>query len=284
MLSILIPVYNYNVLPLLEEVHKQAVECNINFEIIVIDDASTEKHYNADQIHALSYTKLICLKQNIGRSSIRNLLAKKAIYDNLLFIDSGTFPKLNTFLTSYLEELDKPVVIGGMIEKENKPQKPFILRWLYTKKREANTNKDVLSSANFLIKKSHIESHPFNEDLKSYGYEDLIFFKNLKTNSIKLHFINNPVIHDGQENATTFIKKTESGLLNLKTLVLSHKPLVDDNKIIKLHRKLKSLHLDYLVATIFKLSKPLLFKNFNSSKPSLILFDFYKLGYFCNIK
>ena len=34
MLSILIPVYNYNIFTLVERVHKQALECGILFEII----------------------------------------------------------------------------------------------------------------------------------------------------------------------------------------------------------------------------------------------------------
>ena len=39
MLSILIPVYNYNVLPLASELVKQFNSCGITFEIIFLDDA-----------------------------------------------------------------------------------------------------------------------------------------------------------------------------------------------------------------------------------------------------
>lgn len=41
MLSILIPVYNFNSRPLLESLHSQAEALNIEYEIVVADDAST---------------------------------------------------------------------------------------------------------------------------------------------------------------------------------------------------------------------------------------------------
>ena len=40
MLSILIPTYNYNVFPLAQSIHKQCSDIDIDFEIIVLDDAS----------------------------------------------------------------------------------------------------------------------------------------------------------------------------------------------------------------------------------------------------
>ena len=42
MLSILVPIYNYNTNPLVLELHKQCLECNIEFEILCQDDCSNE--------------------------------------------------------------------------------------------------------------------------------------------------------------------------------------------------------------------------------------------------
>jgi glycosyltransferase involved in cell wall biosynthesis len=42
MLSILIPIYNYNAYPLVKELHSQCLEATIDFEIFCIDDASNE--------------------------------------------------------------------------------------------------------------------------------------------------------------------------------------------------------------------------------------------------
>lgn len=288
MLSILIPVYNYDINPLVEEIHLQATAANITFEIIVIDDCSPQILFDKEKIESLSNTQLYIQSANLGRSAIRNLLASKAKYDNLLFIDAGTFPKLKTFISNYIKNIDKDVVVGGMIEEELAPTKPYKLRWLYTKKREAcydtnMVNREIFTSANFLIKKDIAKTYPFDEQLKKYGFEDFLFFKTLESKGLQLQFINNPVIHDSKEDATTFIKKTENGLDNLALLMESNNRLIKEVKLIKVYSKLKSIGLNYVVIFTFKLCKPLLIRNFNSSSPILFLFDFYKLGYLYSV-
>lgn len=284
MLSILIPTYNYDVVPLVKEIHKQANNSNIEFEIIVLDDASSEIKYSADIFTSFKKVRLKVLDKNMGRSAARNKLANLSSYDDLLFVDAGTFPKSEQFINNYLTILDNDVVIGGMTHKEVKPKKPFILRWAYTKKREANKKNNTYTSANFLIKKTIIKHHPFDESIKTYGYEDLLFFKTIESDKITLKFINNPVIHDCDEDAKTFIKKTEEGLKNLKKLSIEHYQIFKGSKIIKVYKKLNFLALDVIYGKTFKLIKPIILKNLNSSSPSIFLFDLYKLGYFCNLK
>ena len=284
MLSILIPVYNYNILPLVEEIHRQATACDIVFEIIIIDDCSSQDLFDIDKIEAFSNTKISINQHNIGRSAIRNLLAAQARYENLLFVDAGTFPKSITFISDYMVHIEADVTIGGMAAERLAPRKPYKLRWLYTKKREAfsdtnNADTNVFTSANFLIKKSIIQSYPFNERIKRYGFEDYLFFNTLKNNSFRLNFINNPVIHDSKEDAHTFIQKTEDGLRNLVLLSESNSKQIDPIKIWRAHSKLKSLGLIGVATLFFKLFKPLFIKNFNSSHTYILLFDFYKLGF-----
>jgi len=283
MLSILIPVYNYDVFPLIKEVHQQAINCNIEFEIIVIDDASEHITPQIKTLEAFTNTHVILLENNIGRSAIRNLLAKKARYENLLFIDAGTYPKLKTYIRDYLQCINSSITIGGMTYEETKPKKPYVLRWKYTKERE-NINNHIFTSANFLIKRSIINDHPFNESIRTYGYEDVLFFKTLTSKSVNVKFINNPVIHDCKEDAQTFIKKTEQSLHNLLALSNSHRELLKDSKILKLEQKLNYFLLNRILTGLFTAFSPLLISNLKSSFPSLFLFDLYKLGYFCKIK
>ena len=99
MLSILIPTYNYDITHLVYELHKQATKAKIDFEIICFDDGSkSEINSKNDSINQLNYSKFKELPLNIGRSAIRNLLAKEGQYENLLFIDAGTFPKKSLLL------------------------------------------------------------------------------------------------------------------------------------------------------------------------------------------
>lgn len=70
MLSILIPIYNYNIFNLVETVYKQSLECNIIFEIICLDDASNILFIPNQEINRFKNTSYTLLKKNIGRSAI----------------------------------------------------------------------------------------------------------------------------------------------------------------------------------------------------------------------
>lgn len=280
MLSILIPTFNYDSVPLVKELQKQCVACNIEFEILVFDDGSKASFINLNNaINTLYNCVFKALPNNIGRSAIRNLLAKNAKYNALLFVDAGTFPKSKSFIKTYIDT-KTDVVNGGMTCSEVAPNKPFKLRWLFTKYREQN----ALCSSNFLIRKSVFETYPFDETIKTYGYEDVLFFDTLENNNVSIQKINNSVIHASDDDAISFLNKTELAITNLINLINTNKLNKQKVKIALLFDKLETLKLIGLTVRIFKVLKPLLIKNFNSSFPSLFLFDFYRLGYFCTLK
>ena len=280
MLSILIPTYNYNIVPLVEELHKQVIDYNIGFEILVYDDKSKSFTASNNSIQKLKNTIYKKLPKNIGRSAIRNLLAADAKYEFLLFVDAGTFPESQNFIKKYLSVKNQKVISGGMTNLEDDPDKPYTLRWLYSKKRERN----VLCSSNFLIKKNIIKRLPFDESIKKYGYEDVLFFSTLIKNNISIHSINNHVYHSADDDAYTFIRKTEYAIENLIELTENNRLEDNSSKILNYYSRLKTLKLTKFTANLFKMLKDLLLKNFNSSYPSLLLYDFYRLGYFCLLK
>lgn len=278
MLSILIPTYNYNAYSLVLKLSQQCNICAINYEIIVLDDCSTQFIKDNYSIKTINYCTYIVLEKNIGRSAIRNKLAYYAKYNSLLFLDADTIPFSNNFIEQYIKTTNS-VVNGGVICTKNNPKKPYKLRWLFTKYRESN----ALCSSNFLIKKAVFKKHFFDESIKTYGYEDVLFFDNLKKKNINIIKINNPVIHASNDDASTFLKKTELAINNLINLIKTNKLNKENFKVSLLFNKLEKLKLTGLITQLFELSKPLLIKNFNSSHPSLFLFDFYRLGYFCTL-
>ncbi|MEJ6791814.1 MAG: glycosyltransferase [Lacinutrix sp.] len=287
MLSILIPTYNFNAFPLVNEIYNQCNTIKINYEIIVIDDCSTEEKIENIKINSLKNSSYIILKQNIGRSAIRNLLSKTARFNTLLFIDSGTFPESKNFIENYILNSNNNVVVGGMTNLKTPPKKPYKLRWLYTKKRERvnnNTQRKVICSSNFLINKQIIINHPFDETIKTYGCEDVVFFENLLKEKIKINYIENPVTHDALDDSNTFINKSEQAIENLIALLNSNKINAKQYNVSLIYNKLEKYNLTGFVAFIFKKTKPLLKLNFRSSYPSIYLYDFYRLGYFCNLK
>ncbi len=288
MLSVLIPVFNYPVVSLVETIHRQAIACGITFEIVVLDDGSTlhtEANMIIDRMAHCSYERLTT---NVGRSAIRNQLAAKATYDTLLFIDAGTMPKSDTFIHHYIQELEHAVVVGGMTCLAEKPAAPYRLRWLYTRQREstvgASEERPVICSSNFRIRKSIFDTIQFDASLTRYGCEDVLFFDTIAQQSITITYIDNPVIHDAGDDATTFVQKTEHALENLLYLINNQKIAPNRFRVASLYGQLHRWRLDRLVLFLFKVSKKSLLRNFNSATPSLRYFDFYKLGYFCSLK
>jgi hypothetical protein len=71
MISICIPVYNFNITSLISELSNQIDLLNTECEIIVIDDCS-DKFKRINQIACAKHT-YIELSENIGRARIRNL-------------------------------------------------------------------------------------------------------------------------------------------------------------------------------------------------------------------
>src|SRR5690554_3680708 len=100
MISILILTYNYNVYALVQQLHRQAIDLKLDFEIRVYDDCSPNPVIENEKINQLANASFKILNKNIGRSAIRNLLGKDANYQNLLFLDADTQVIKTDFLQS----------------------------------------------------------------------------------------------------------------------------------------------------------------------------------------
>ncbi len=294
MLSILIPTYNYNVFPLVKEVSEQCIVEKITFEIIVLDDASQNFHTENNEINSLDNCCYSILNQNIGRSAIRNLLSTKASFDNLLFLDADVRIINNQFIKNYINFIKNnsnyAVVYGGIVYQESIPQNNQLLRWIYGNKREAlsaeKRNENVYVSfltLNFLIKKEVFQTVRFNEDIPNLRYEDLLFSFDLMKNKIPLQHINNQVVHNGIETSEVFMHKTNDSLKGLKFLLSKNYLPADYAKISAVHNLLKQTKLLFLINFVYRMRKNSFKKNLLSSKPSLFIYDIYRLGYFSQL-
>jgi len=293
MISILIPVYNFNIVELISEISYQAEKSGHHFEILCYDDASDEGFKKQNRsIASLKNIRYVELYSNIGRSKIRNKLAADALYESLLFIDGDTKIVSSEFLLKYLKFCDKKAVVTGGICYEKYPpkEKEKFFRWFYGCKREAipaiSRQKFPYQSfmtSNFLIPKSVFLSVKFNEEIMGYGHEDTLFGYALFKNKIPIVHIENPLYHIGIEKTDVFIKKTEEGLKNL--LFIYHKNLVGKEiKLLKYYKKLNKFWIRPLIKILYKFFKKFILSNLNSKNPKLILFDLYKLGYLISLK
>ena len=112
MISILIPSYNYNTLPLVKELHEQAILENLEFEIIVQDDASpTNENIQINaEINTIPNCRFERNETTLGRGQNRNSLVSKAKYHWLLFLDCDTFPQHKNFIKKYVESVKTDTV------------------------------------------------------------------------------------------------------------------------------------------------------------------------------
>ncbi|PKP38904.1 MAG: glycosyltransferase family 2 protein, partial [Bacteroidetes bacterium HGW-Bacteroidetes-15] len=93
MISICLPVYNFDVNELTEDLLQQAREYNIDIEILVFDDASLSYYKKRNSgMASKSHIQYLEFDQNLGRSKIRNRLADFAKGNWLLFLDCDMVP------------------------------------------------------------------------------------------------------------------------------------------------------------------------------------------------
>ena len=89
MLSVLIPVYNYNITELVGNIHKQLIASAIDFEIICLDDKSNQDIIDNNlDIEKLSSTTYKLSDKNNGIAVNRQILVDAAKYDWIILIDA----------------------------------------------------------------------------------------------------------------------------------------------------------------------------------------------------
>jgi len=292
LISICIPIFNYDIRQLVEGIIIEKKGLNTPLEIICIDDCSSAPFLKLNQsVKKKEDVQFIPLEENIGRSKIRNLFIKHAQYENLIFIDCDCSVNQKGFISNYIENINHEVVYGGRKHHDNRPKdKSKILRWKYGKKKEdldLSTRRKSpyvsFRSNNFLIKKSILNKIRFNEQFSSYGHEDTQLAYDLKENKVEIIHIDNPVFHEGLENNKDFLNKTEIGIKNLMQLKLKSNDLAEI-KLLTYYEKVKRFKINTLLLKISPLFIGLFRIQLESRYPSLIIFNLYKLLFLLRIK
>ena len=301
-LSILLPSYNNVCVSLVQVLQRQAdalrgkLDKPFRYEIIVADDCSTDaacidaNRVIGDMLHC----RYLRMEQNVGRAQIRNVLISESRGDYVLLIDSDLFLCDDNYLYKYATST-ADVVYGGtriggeglaMVDNEaNTENLKGNLRYIYEKKaepshraafRQLRPNQEI-SVCNLYARRDIMEAHPFDSRFKAYGYEDVLFGKRLAESGIEVTHIDNPVLINEFESNSVFVKKTEEAIItrcrfeqdlegysNLKTKVTTLGRYIPLSLFRLWHRIMKNKEK----------------RNLTGSKPSLLLFKLYKLGFF----
>lgn len=301
-LSILLPSYNNVCVSLVQVLQRQADALRgrlgkpFRYEIIVADDGSTDaacidaNRVIGDMLHC----RYLRMEQNVGRAQIRNVLISESRGDYVLLIDSDLFLCDDNYLYKYATST-ADVVYGGtriggeglaMVDNEaNTENLKGNLRYIYEKKAEPShravfrllrPNQEI-SVCNLYARRDIMEAHPFDSRFKAYGYEDVLFGKRLAESGIEVTHIDNPVLINEFEPNSVFVKKTEEAILTLCRFEQ------DLEGYSNLKTKVTTLG-RYIPLSLFRLWHRIMKnkekRNLTGSKPSLLLFKLYKLGFF----
>ncbi len=293
MLSICIPVYNFDIAGLVNALYQQTERLNIPFEIICIDDCSAESFRGKNKEVCTNHGTYIQLTKNIGRAKIRNLFLNYVKYNYLLYLDCDSVIVSNDFIKQYIDAIKEgrwSVICGGRIYDEKKPERQKILQWHYGHYKESmpvairqlNPNRSFMTS-NFVIHRDILDQIKFDERLLQYGHEDTLFGFQLKKKHIPITHIDNPILNGELDNNAEFITKTELGLENLINVLdyVNHDPeFIEDVAILNFYQKCRKKYMTWIIVIIFSTFKPLLRFFLSTGFAPLIVLDFYKLGYF----
>jgi glycosyltransferase involved in cell wall biosynthesis len=283
MISILIPVYNTEVVTLINELSQQLNRINIEGEIIVFDDGSSPDFRELNKsIYNLKNVSYRELNINYGRTGIRQLLAAASKYAWLLFLDSDSRIVHSDFLQRYIavfrNEFD--VVTGGRVYPAKPGKCNKRLHWKYGVKRESvRGNKTAFHTNNFCIKKEAFQQLNFPDFLKTYGHEDTWMGIELERTERKICRIDNAVEHLKIEETKIFLEKTETALQNLLWLdgFVDRKVLCKHVSLFRVYSYAKKWKVGFAVTLFFRSFRKKIFLNLNSCNPSLLFFDLYRL-------
>lgn len=295
-LSILIPVYNDDATLLVKSLSKQAQAISgLCYEIIVFDDGSTD--VTSVEINKtltlLPHCRYVNVEHHDCRAAMRNDMFKQAKYDWHLMIDARLTLMNDDFLMRYLccgvqvgeVACGGVCVDGGLLTAQLYSEN---LRFRYEKHEESKHSYIVRKSepykafrtTNFFYYKSVLEQVPYNEQVKGYGYEDVLLGKALREKKIKVNHIDNPVAYTKFEQNKVYLRKIEEALSTLHAFegeLNNYSPLLHARNI------LRKLHLLGPFRKFHALCKGWELMNLCSNKPSLFIFKLYKLGYYVSL-
>ncbi|MBT3242492.1 MAG: glycosyltransferase family 2 protein [Bacteroidetes bacterium] len=296
MLSVLIPIYREDCLALITEIRQQMISTGHPFEILIGDDSCYSPGEKQTNIPSdLNEVRLIRNSKQLGRSRNRNMLASEAKFPYLLFMDGDARVHQTDFIEKYLECLNSELVIcGGTAYSELPPkEKTKTLRWVYGCQRELRTADErtndpyrQFSSFNFLIPSELFLKIRFAEEFKAYGHEDTYFGYQLNDAEIPIKHIDNPLLHTGLDTGEEFLRKTEESIRSLDQLMRNKtlpSDFLSDIRLLRTYKRLKRTGLHVLMRALFRITRSILHRQLCSSRPRLLWFDLYKIGYLSEI-
>jgi hypothetical protein len=258
-------------------------------EILVYDDFSAPS-FKAENQNITAFKNVFYkeLEKNAGRIGIRKLLAENARFDWLLFIDGDSTVINKNYLNNYLDAIDaNSVYAGGTVYDSQEPAACIKrLHWKYGTEREvAKNGRYSFHTNNFCIQKEVFIELNFPHQLSGYGHEDTWMEIELNRLKKRIYFIDNPVLHNGLEDAAAFLDKAQNALKNLLNLakIFGEETVRKRVSLYNLFFWQHKLGFSKIIEDNLERRKAKIEKNLHSCNPSLFQFDLYRLYYLIKI-
>lgn len=285
MISVLIPNYNYDCLQLVRDLHAQLSESGVPFEIIVVEDGSTECLENNRRMTELAHVRYMERKENVGRFKIRRLLPSLAQYPYLLCMDSDARVVREDYIQKYLDFArrgERVVVTGGLEMEDRLPAPCHSLRFAYGHQRESRSGRrQGFRTFNYMIPAEVLAKvSPGDGEMLPYGHEDTLLGVYFKRLGVPVVAIDNPLVHLGLDTNARMLEKSVLANVNLLRLYNSgrYPELMRESRLLACYIKVNRLKMAPLLRFAFRLSEKALLRNLNGPHPNMYLFDFYRLG------
>ncbi|MDC7996127.1 glycosyltransferase family 2 protein [Altibacter sp. HG106] len=291
MLSILIPVYNYDVAPLLQRLYQEVIALSEPIEVVLREDGSTEfltSNATAAETYAVRYS---VSESNNGRTQTRQWLAKHATHQNLLFLDADVLPSQPDFIERYLSVAHKKhadVIFGGISYSEVPKKKNHELRWTFGTQREARKAVEreaypyFIISQNLCIAKAlFLKINDFEQE--GYGLDNVFSYRLKQQNASVIH-IDNTVCHFGLETNTLFLSKSLNAIETLVHYEAAQKIPTNFTRLQQGYTSLRKRGFIWFFLTVFRIFKSTIERNLLSSQPKMSWFDLYRLYHYAKLK
>ena len=285
-LSVLIPVFNWDVNELVDALLAQRADWPGPVEILLLEDSSTEEfrllNRPLGERPDVHYREL---PRNVGRAAIRNQLAAAARHEWLLLLDNDSRLPDPHFLARYAAvRTESAVLIGGTCYAATPPADPALrLRWCYGRAREARPAARrqrapyaQLTINNALVPAAVFRRFSLDERLTGYGHEDTKFGQDLAAARVPVRHLDNPVLHAGLEPAAAFLAKSEQAVGNLARAFRADERGTD-SRLLQTARRLRQLGLAGPAHAVLAAAEPRLRRQLLSATPSLRALDLLKL-------
>ncbi len=298
MLSILIPVFNYDCSMLVMDLGYQAARLKsrtteeFDYEIILADDASTDAAAVSANKKAIAavHGRYIAQPDNMGRARTCNRLAREARMGFLLLMDCDAGVVADDFLARYWADRHlADVVCGALVNPPGRPRVGHELRYRYERAAEGRRPAAVrrqspyanFTTFNVLFRRDVFTKVCFDERCVEYGYEDALMGLMFERAGISVAHTDNALMHMGIDTSISFLDKTETALRVLHRL---GDPMQSHAGASRVCRRLQRYRLARPVAFAFRTLRGLMRANLLGRHPSVRLFQLYKLGYYTNLE